>query len=117
MEHLQRCKLLASKEISRQGRKVACSGIGIPLTSGTVESHNDDRATPRLFGLCATSYALDSIVDRRSQRQRERAIEVLRIMTAASHQRPRNVPKHKLREKKTRVVGSMLCLALHLEID
>ena len=75
MEHLQRCKLLVSKEISRQGRKVACSGIGIPLTSGTVESHNNDWATPRLFGLCAASYALDSIIDRRSPRQRERAIE------------------------------------------
>jgi len=45
------------------------------LTSGTVESHNNDRATPRLFGLSAASYALDSIVDRRSPRQRKRAIE------------------------------------------
>lgn len=75
MEHVRRCKLLVGKEVSREGREVAGGGIGVPLTSGTVESQNNDRATPRLLGLNAASYALDSIVNRRPPGQRERAIE------------------------------------------
>lgn len=67
--------LLVREEVGRQGGEIAGGGIRVSLASRAVESHNQNRAAPRLLGLSTSSYPLNGVVYRRSPGQRKRAIE------------------------------------------
>lgn len=70
-----RGELLVREEIGRQGGEIAGGSIRVSLASRAVESHDQNRTTPRLLGLNTSSYPLDSVVNWRSSGQRKRAVE------------------------------------------